>query len=81
MRLPRPRGWPSGLRGIGSRPAEARQLRDSGGKRTESGEDFLPGPFGGVGVDGARSFFCISSRSSRSYIILHDRWSPGLGVC
>ena len=32
---------------------------DSGGKRTESGEDALREPFGGVKVDGSRSFDCI----------------------
>ena len=29
---------------------------DSAGKRTESGEDALREPFGGVGMDGAGSF-------------------------
>ena len=35
----------------------------SGWKRTESGEGALQGTLGGVGVSGARSFACISSRS------------------
>ena len=38
---------------------------DSGGKRAESGEDALREPFGEVGIGGARSFACISSRNSR----------------
>ena len=37
--------------------------KESGGKRAEPGEDALREPFGGVGVDGARSFACISSCS------------------
>ena len=38
----------------------------SSGKRAESGEVALREPFGGVGVDGARSFACVSSCSMRS---------------
>ena len=41
-------------------------VSDSGGKSSESGEKALREPFGRVGVDGARSFACNSSLSSRS---------------
>ena len=37
-----------------------------GEKRAESGEEALRGLFGGVGVGGARSLACISSRSLSS---------------
>ena len=41
-----------------------------GGKRTESGEEDLRGPFGVVGVGGSRFFACISSRSFWSSLTL-----------
>ena len=43
---------------------------DFGGKRTKSGEGALRGTFGGVGVDGARSFACISSVLREDHLIL-----------
>ena len=43
---------------------------DSGGKRTESGEDSLHEPFDGGGVDGARSFACVSSCNFSSGLTL-----------
>ena len=54
-----------GSSGLGSRPAEA-SGGDSGGKRTEPGEEALRRPFGGVGVGGGSYFACISSHSLRS---------------
>ena len=62
MRLPRAGGWQSGLRGLGIRPAEARQWR---GLQWEEGGvgRALREPLGTVVVDGARYFFRNSSRS------------------
>ena len=63
------RGPEDGLRVFAVLEAAPRKLGIDGGsgrKRTESGENALREPLGGVGVDGARSFVRISSPSLRS---------------
>ena len=66
VRLPRAGGWPSGFVVMEAAPRGLGSGGGSGGKRAESGEGALREPLGGVGVGGARSFACISSRSLRS---------------
>ena len=68
MRLPRAGGRPPGFVVLEAAPRGLGSGGDSNGTRAESGEVSLRETPGGVGVVGARSFACISSRRFGSFL-------------
>ena len=69
MRLPWAGGWPSGLRGLVSRPAEAWQWRGLWLEEDGVGRVSLTRTVRRSEVEGARPFACISSILSEGDLV------------